>query len=240
MHIPVIEHIEVTPFQIPFATFLRSGRQMHVKQAENVLVRVTADDGTVGIAEANAFAELFGESQASIVHAISDWIAPRVKGITLCDFERLWHQLDIMRNNNSAKAAVDMAVHDALARVLGLPMYRMLGGYRDRVPLTWIIAAQARRAPQRAAARRRVRRHAAVRARAAAGDTHDSSRDRSARIESARAQSDDDKDEHAGAHKDVTRRIEPAGEAGRADAGKGCKRRRRCSKQCHRDHRFTT
>jgi len=139
MHIPVIERIEVTPFQIPFATFLRSGRQMHVKKAENVLVRVTADDGTVGIAEANAFAELFGESQASIVHAISDWIAPRVKGIALCDFERLWHQLDIMRNNNSAKAAVDMAVHDALARVLGLPMYRMLGGYRDRVALTWII-----------------------------------------------------------------------------------------------------
>jgi len=103
MHIPVIERIEVTPFQIPFATFLRSGRQMHVKKAENVLVRVTADDGTVGIAEANAFAELFGESQAS------------------------------------AKAAVDMAVHDALARVLGLPMYRMLGGYRDRVALTWII-----------------------------------------------------------------------------------------------------
>ena len=80
MHIPVIERIEVTPFQIPFATFLRSGQQMHVKKAENVLVRVTADDGTVGIAEANAFAELFGESQASIVHAIRDWIAPRVKG----------------------------------------------------------------------------------------------------------------------------------------------------------------
>jgi L-alanine-DL-glutamate epimerase-like enolase superfamily enzyme len=139
MHIPVIERIDVTPFQIPFATFLRSGQQMHVKKAENVLVRVTADDGTVGIAEANAFAELFGESQASIVHAISDWIAPRVKGIALSDFERLWHPLDIMRGNNSAKAAVDMAVHDALAQVLGLPMYRMLGGYRDRVPLTWII-----------------------------------------------------------------------------------------------------
>jgi len=139
MHIPVIDRIEVTPFQIPFATFLRSGQQMHVKKAENVLVRVTADDGTVGIAEANAFAELFGESQASIVHAIRDWIAPRVKGIALSDFERLGQPLDIMRNNNSAKAAVDMAVHDAWARVLGLPMYRMLGGYRDRVPLTWII-----------------------------------------------------------------------------------------------------
>lgn len=139
MHIPVIERIDVTPFQVPFATFLRSGRQMHVKKAENVLVRVTADDGTVGIAEANAFAELFGESQASIVHAIGDWIAPRVKGIALSDFEQLWHHLDIMRNNNSAKAAVDMAVHDALARVLGLPMYRMLGGYRDRIALTWII-----------------------------------------------------------------------------------------------------
>jgi L-alanine-DL-glutamate epimerase-like enolase superfamily enzyme len=139
MNIPVIERIEVTPFQIPFSTFLRSGRHHHLKSAENVLVRVTADDGTVGIAEANALPEILGESQASIVDAISGFIAPRVKGIALCDFERLWRELDVLRNNGSAKAAVDMAVHDALARVLGLPMYRLLGGYRDRVALTWII-----------------------------------------------------------------------------------------------------
>lgn len=139
MHIPVIERIEAIPFRVPFSTFLRSGRQMHVKQAANVLVVLTADDGTVGFAEAMAFAELFGESQASIVAVVRDWIAPRLKGLAVSDSEQIAERLDVIRNNPSAKAAVDIAVHDVLARSIGMPLHRLLGGYGDRVPLTWIV-----------------------------------------------------------------------------------------------------
>lgn len=139
MAIPRIERIEATSFSMPFATFLRSGLKMHVKKADNVLVRVVADNGTAGFAEAMAFAEIFGESQASIVWAVTEWLAPRVKGIPLSDVEKLWAEMDVLRGNPSAKAAVDIAVHDALARSLGIPLYRLLGGYTDRIPLTWII-----------------------------------------------------------------------------------------------------
>ncbi|MBL8670969.1 MAG: hypothetical protein JNK11_10000 [Alphaproteobacteria bacterium] len=134
-----VARVETLAYRMPFSTFLRSGLQMHVKQAENVLVRLTCDDGTTGVAEANAFAELFGESQASIQAAIAEWIVPRIRGIALTDVERLWQQLDIVANNNSAKAAIDMAVQEALAKRAGLPLWRHLGGFRDRVKLTWII-----------------------------------------------------------------------------------------------------
>lgn len=139
LRIPTIERIETTAFSVPFSIFLRSGRQMHVKTADHVLVRVIADDGTTGFAEAMSYPEIFGESQTSITRAVADWILPRIKGMALTDLERIWEKLDIIQGNPSAKAAVDIAIHDALARSLHIPLWRMLGGYRDRIQLTWII-----------------------------------------------------------------------------------------------------
>lgn len=139
VNVPTIERVEAIPFRIPFSTFLRSGLQMHVRQAENVLIRVTTSDGKTGIAEANAFAELFGESQASIVDAVNNWIAPRIRGVAVCDIALIASRLDVIANNNSAKAAVDIAVHDAFSRSIGIPLHRLLGGHSDQVALTWII-----------------------------------------------------------------------------------------------------
>lgn len=139
MGIPKIERIEAIKFSMPFSTFLRAGSKQHVKKADNVLIRVFADDGTAGFGEAMAIAEIFGESQESIVWAVKEWIAPRIRGIRLCDLEKVWDQMDVLRGNNTAKGAVDIAIHDALARFLGIPLYKLLGGWTDRIPLTWII-----------------------------------------------------------------------------------------------------
>lgn len=138
MLIPTIAKIEAIPFTLFFDMSLRSGRGFFPK-AENVLVRVTTDTGVVGFAEAMGFKQLFGESQQSIVWAIEQWIAPKIMGLPISAIEKVWAELDLIQGNNTAKGSVDIALHDALAKHIGLPLYQMLGGWVDRIGLTWIV-----------------------------------------------------------------------------------------------------
>ena len=138
MLIPTIAKIEAIPFTLSFDKSLRSGRGFFPK-AENVLVRVTTDTGVVGFAEAMGFKQLFGESQQSIVWAIEQWIAPKIMGLPISAIEKVWAELDLIQGNNTAKGSVDIALHDALAKHIGLPLYQMLGGWVDRIGLTWIV-----------------------------------------------------------------------------------------------------
>ena len=60
-----------------------------------------------------------------------------VKGLKDFEFHQPHEVADrmdkLLPGNPSAKAAVDIAVHDLAAQVAGLPLYRYLGGSRDRM-----------------------------------------------------------------------------------------------------------
>jgi L-alanine-DL-glutamate epimerase-like enolase superfamily enzyme len=60
-------------------------------------------------------------------------------GLPISAIEKVWAELDLIQGNNTAKGSVDIALHDALAKHLGLPLYQMLGGWVDRIGLTWIV-----------------------------------------------------------------------------------------------------
>ena len=47
----------------------------------------------------------------------------------------------VLRGNNDAKGAIDIALHDLQAKALGLPLYALLGGLvRETVPIIRILA----------------------------------------------------------------------------------------------------
>jgi L-alanine-DL-glutamate epimerase-like enolase superfamily enzyme len=41
---------------------------------------------------------------------------------------------------SSAKAAVDMAIYDLVSQISGLPLYKFLGGYRDRLETDFTVS----------------------------------------------------------------------------------------------------
>lgn len=135
-----IKRIEAIPFSIPYSKPLKYGLKGYLTSADHVLVRVTTEDGIVGLGEAMPRPIIYGESQKSIVWAVEEWIAPRLEGLSLYAVEKIWDEIEPLQGNNTAKGAVDIAIHDALGKSLGLPLYQLLGGWRDRIPVAWMVS----------------------------------------------------------------------------------------------------
>jgi L-Ala-D/L-Glu epimerase / N-acetyl-D-glutamate racemase len=113
------------PYTIAYETIDRVG---------NVFVRLRTDGPAVGYGCAAPDLEVTGETVASVLAAIRDVAEPLLRS---ADGTRIAMHLEALRQpldrQPAAVAAIDMALHDLLARVAGLPLYRLLGGFRQRI-----------------------------------------------------------------------------------------------------------
>jgi len=107
-----------------------------VSAADNVIARLETADGIVGWGEAASAPTMTGETVASMVRAIEE-LAPR-----LTDTEDAHAAMHAMPGNQGAKAAIDIALHDAMGKASAKPVYELLGGAkRQSVALLWTLAA---------------------------------------------------------------------------------------------------
>lgn len=137
-----ITAVEAIPFAIGYRrpiTF--ASGQVHT--AEHVLVRIHTDDGVVGMAEAPPRPFTYGETQDGILALIRQIFAPQIIGLALTAREAITARLARTVGNPTAKAAVDMAIWDALGRSLDLPVNALLGGFGDRMRVSHMLAFDA-------------------------------------------------------------------------------------------------
>jgi o-succinylbenzoate synthase len=137
MLIRSIETIPVAvPLTKPFKTALRT-----VHTAYAVYVKVICDDGRTGWGEAPPTHVITGDSVGSITYAIEEVIAPQLIGLDINRREAIFNALkcSIVRNT-SAKAAVDMAIHDLLGQQAGMPLYQLFGGYRHEFETDFTVS----------------------------------------------------------------------------------------------------
>ena len=129
MKIAKIEVGEVNiPLVTPFKTALRT-----VDHVNDLIVRITADQGQVGFGEAPPTAVITGDTQGSIRCAIEEFIAPSLVGMDIENLDGIMARLhSCILKNTSAKAAVDMAIYDLYAKHLGQPLYKVLGGRKSQ------------------------------------------------------------------------------------------------------------
>jgi L-alanine-DL-glutamate epimerase-like enolase superfamily enzyme len=101
-----------------------------------LLVELGSDDGEVGLGES----AIYGGPASVVETMIHDELAPRILGEDPTRPEWLW-QVMMGRSHQhgdggllpAAVSGLDVAVWDLMARKAGLPLYRLLGGYRDEV-----------------------------------------------------------------------------------------------------------
>jgi L-alanine-DL-glutamate epimerase-like enolase superfamily enzyme len=128
-----------------------------VVAAENILVRVQDESGRSGWGIAAPDPIVTGESLAAAGQALDVVIPSLVIGSDPGRVARLAVGLErLAAATPAARAAVEMAVLDLLGKRAGLPLYRLLGGYRTRI-LTSVTLGIASVADTLAEARERVR-----------------------------------------------------------------------------------
>lgn len=117
------------PLRTPFITALR-----RVDTAADLIVQIETDDGTIGYGNAPATVVITGDSHASIKEAICHVIGPKLIGQSIENREGILQTIqESMVHNTSAKAALDIAVHDLFCKRYGMPLYRFFGGYRTKI-----------------------------------------------------------------------------------------------------------
>jgi O-succinylbenzoate synthase len=123
-----IDQIELREIQMPLISFFETsfGR---TTQRRIILVRVFSD-GAVGYGEATSPEGPFynHESTGTAWHILRDFIVPRILSASLDKPEDVSALLKPIRGHNMAKAAVETAVWDLVARQQGKPLYQLVGG----------------------------------------------------------------------------------------------------------------
>ena len=114
---------------------------VEIKQADNILIRIEADNGAVGWGEAAEAPTMTGETVEGMFAAAS-YILPALIGRDAEDIEGATRAMTgRMYGNNAAKAAIEIALHDLVGRATNRPVHALLGGKkRDRIALLGVIS----------------------------------------------------------------------------------------------------
>jgi len=142
-----IQSIEASAFRLPVRrSFKWAG--LHAELGNFVLVRVRTDEGPVGYGEATPLADWggdfgrrSGETLATVISMVNDVFAPVLRGTDPTAVTSARQNMDrLVVGHPYAKCAVDIALHDLWGKILGQPIYRLLGGkVRDSVPVAHMI-----------------------------------------------------------------------------------------------------
>lgn len=98
-----------------------------IPSIEGHVLELRDEDGHVGLGYAHAIPTISAHGEG--VRAGLEWSLPLIKGRRIDEIGAIIDELDAkLAFNVSVKAAVDMALHDLLARRLGGPLHLLLGG----------------------------------------------------------------------------------------------------------------
>ena len=146
-----IARIDTLPVRLPLkavATLSRGVSRTIEEGKQLVLVKMSADDGTVGWGEAGPSRRWSAETVHSAFTSIKHVLAPALIGRDPFDIAGLHAAMNtelapgLDPGQPVAKAALDLAAHDLVCRKLGINLQSWLGAKgADRIELSWLVSA---------------------------------------------------------------------------------------------------
>ncbi|MEE8584831.1 MAG: dipeptide epimerase [Acidobacteriota bacterium] len=127
-----IVRIEAWPVEMPLEEPYTIAYQT-IASATNVFVRMVTDGKLTGSGCAAPDKEITGETPESVLKAI-EAAGPGLQGEDPLRHALLAEKLrTAIRNDRSARAALDMAIYDLVGQACGVPVWKLLGGFRDSI-----------------------------------------------------------------------------------------------------------
>ncbi len=129
------EHFELTrPYTIAYET---------IEAVDNQIVRIDTENGLFGIGTASPGDEVTGESIVECGRALETHLTSLLLGQDVRHLNSLIRQLQVeMPSTPAARAAIDMALHDLMAKYLKIPLVEMLGGVHHSLPTSITIGIE--------------------------------------------------------------------------------------------------
>jgi len=136
-----IQSIEPIAVSLPMKKAVTMAAET-VTRADNVLVRVESGNGFVGWGEAASAPTMTGETVAGMMAAIAH-MAPALLDRAADDFAAASAAMDArMYGNTGSKAAIEIALHDLVARSAARPLHALFGGkVRNRMAVLAVIGS---------------------------------------------------------------------------------------------------
>ncbi|MCA0453692.1 MAG: mandelate racemase/muconate lactonizing enzyme family protein [Chloroflexi bacterium] len=133
-----IQAIETEALRIPLNKVYR-GSKYSMQNRCTIITRILTKQGVVG----EVYTGDTDEEQDVILSIIHKELAPVLIGMDVFNTEGCWEAMkpatyDILRDRGvvmQAISAVDTAIWDTVGKALNMPMYRLWGGYTNRLPM---------------------------------------------------------------------------------------------------------
>ncbi|HEX6689769.1 MAG TPA: mandelate racemase/muconate lactonizing enzyme family protein, partial [Burkholderiales bacterium] len=109
--------------------------------SDYALLKLVADDGTVGIAEGVVKPTRTGYSPRSLSVTLEDVILPRLKGVDLADGEAVRKTFGWVEGNLAARALVDNACWSMRAAAAKKTLWKQWAG-KQEIDVLWIVTRQ--------------------------------------------------------------------------------------------------
>lgn len=123
-----ITNVEVFPLEIPFQRPYKIASAFYTHQPI-VVIKVHTDEGVWGLGEACPAYEFTGETAHTVETILRERIIPAILKEDPFNVEMIMNNMDkAVVANSSAKAAVDIAVHEIMGKVTKQPVYKLIGG----------------------------------------------------------------------------------------------------------------
>jgi L-alanine-DL-glutamate epimerase-like enolase superfamily enzyme len=128
-----ITNIEFIPVEMKLAIPYTIAYET-IDKTTNIFLKVETNSSVIGYGCAAPDLEVTGETAESVIGCFMNFLSSELPGRDPIRISYIMENLKTkMGNHPSALAAVDMALYDILGKQAGLPLWKMLGGYRDRI-----------------------------------------------------------------------------------------------------------
>jgi muconate cycloisomerase len=136
----VIRRVDAIPLALPLTKPVKMAAET-VTHARNLLVRIEAQDGTVGWGEAASAPTMTGDTIDGLICAVRDHLAPVLISADAWMRPALLKRMRIvLYGNTGAHSAVEMALIDLVAHSAGVSVIDLIGGaVRDAVAPMWLV-----------------------------------------------------------------------------------------------------
>ncbi|WP_343562840.1 mandelate racemase/muconate lactonizing enzyme family protein [Kiloniella sp. b19] len=130
-----IKEIHIYQHDLPVRNGPYTMANAEVWALDTTLVKIVSDSGVVGWGETCPVGPTYAEAHAGGARAALLEMAPGLVGAEMQPLAMRRKMNSLLNGHNYAKAAVDIATHDAIGKALGVNVADLLGGaVTDRVP----------------------------------------------------------------------------------------------------------